>query len=185
VLGIRGSSPVVQGLVGANPASPSIPMQLVLLTETKQLDVASRFRRDAYEHYDEAKHSTVVSIAQTHNRRMASWSSWDGMRRWSCYSISSTSQRCWVCWKPREFLSVLVRPLLITASDTPLSNSTSSGLYLPFAARPLERHVAAYSRLSFLTISYQVQRQVTPRLPVDTAPPRYGSWDVKMKRRWR
>jgi protein SEY1 len=37
---------------------------LVLLTETKQLDISSRFRRDADAYYVEAKRSTVSSVAQ-------------------------------------------------------------------------------------------------------------------------
>jgi protein SEY1 len=37
---------------------------LVLLSETKQLDITSRFRRDADAYYVEAKRSTVASIAQ-------------------------------------------------------------------------------------------------------------------------
>jgi len=37
---------------------------LVLLSETKQLDITSRFRRDSDAYYVEAKRSTVSSIAQ-------------------------------------------------------------------------------------------------------------------------
>lgn len=37
---------------------------LVLLSETKQLDITSRFRRDADAYYIEAKRSTAVSISQ-------------------------------------------------------------------------------------------------------------------------
>jgi hypothetical protein len=37
---------------------------LVLLSETKQLDLTSRFRRDADAYYVEAKRSTVSSVAQ-------------------------------------------------------------------------------------------------------------------------
>ena len=36
----------------------------MLLSETKQLDINSRFRRDADAYYVEAKRSTVASIAQ-------------------------------------------------------------------------------------------------------------------------
>jgi len=37
---------------------------LVLLSETKQLDITSRFRRDSDAYYVEAKRSTVSSVAQ-------------------------------------------------------------------------------------------------------------------------
>jgi protein SEY1 len=37
---------------------------LVLLSETKQLDIDSRFRRDATSYYVKAQRSTVASIAQ-------------------------------------------------------------------------------------------------------------------------
>ena len=37
---------------------------LVVLTETKAIDLATRFRRDADAYYVEAKRSTVASIAQ-------------------------------------------------------------------------------------------------------------------------
>jgi len=40
------------------------PSTLIIFTETKSLDLASRFRKDADAYYVEAKRSTVSSIAQ-------------------------------------------------------------------------------------------------------------------------
>ena len=40
------------------------PSTLVVFTETKQLDLTGKFRRDADAYYVEAKRSTVASIAQ-------------------------------------------------------------------------------------------------------------------------
>lgn len=40
------------------------PATLVIFTETKALDLANKFRRDADAYYVEAKRSTVSSIAQ-------------------------------------------------------------------------------------------------------------------------
>jgi len=40
------------------------PSTLVVFTETKQLDLSGKFRRDADAYYVEAKRSTVASIAQ-------------------------------------------------------------------------------------------------------------------------
>lgn len=51
-------------LSSSNDADFDFAASLVLLSETKQLDITSRFRRDADAYYVEAKRSTVSSVAQ-------------------------------------------------------------------------------------------------------------------------
>jgi hypothetical protein len=69
-------APTDPSLIPANiPSDTDLPLaltndefdfetSLVLLSETKQLDITSRFRKDADAYYVEAKRSTVSSVAQ-------------------------------------------------------------------------------------------------------------------------
>jgi hypothetical protein len=52
------------GATGATTEEFDFDASLLLLSETKQLDITSRFRRDSDAYYVEAKRSTVSSVAQ-------------------------------------------------------------------------------------------------------------------------
>lgn len=54
----------LSGATGATSDEFDFDASLILLSETKQLDITSRFRRDSDAYYVEAKRSTVSSVAQ-------------------------------------------------------------------------------------------------------------------------